>query len=118
MNRVRQPFNVNTLALVAAEASLRDETHLDNTVTLNRLGLKTVSEALLALGFDIIPSVGTFVSFDLGVPSGPIYSALLHAGVIVRPIGNYGLPNHLRVSLGTPDENQLFLEALDQVMPR
>lgn len=118
MNRVRQPFNVNTLALVAAEASLRDETHLDNTVTLNRLGLKTVSEALLARGFDIIPSVGNFVSFDLGVPSGPIYSALLHAGVIVRPIGNYGLPNHLRVSLGTPDENQLFLEGLDQVVHR
>ena len=118
MNRVRQPFNVNSLALMAAEAALGDEAHLENTVTLNRLGLKTVSEVLMGRGFEVISSVGNFVTFDLGIPAAPIYLSLLHAGVIVRPIANYGLPNHLRVSLGTPDENQLFLEALDQVIPR
>ena len=63
----------------------------------------------------MIPSVGNFLTFDLGRPAAPVYDALLRKGVIVRPIANYGLPRHLRVTVGTESENQSFLTALDQV---
>ena len=118
LNRVRQPFNVNLPALAAAIAALDDEKHLDATIALNRKGLRQLSDALLERGYEVIPSAGNFISFDLGRPAGPIYEALLREGVIVRPIANYGLPNHLRVTVGTYEENQAFLEALDRVIAR
>lgn len=116
LNRVRQPFNVNLPALEAAIAALEDSDHLQRTITLNNKGLNYLNEALSSRGYDVIPSVGNFLTFDLGRPAQPIYDALLHRGVIVRPIANYGMPRHLRVTVGTESENLAFITALDQVM--
>jgi histidinol-phosphate aminotransferase len=116
LNRVRQPFNVNTLALEAAGAALGDSEHLARSVGLNTEGLRQLGEALAARNLNAIPSVGNFITFDLGRLAAPIYDALLREGVIVRPIANYGLPNHLRVTVGTPEENRVFLAALDRVL--
>ena len=115
LNRVRQPFNVNIPALEGALAALQDDDHLKRTIELNDRGLDFLREALSARGFEVIPSVGNFLTFDLGRPAAPIYDALLRKGVIVRPIANYGMPQHLRVTIGTALENQAFLDALDQV---
>ncbi|MCW9088925.1 MAG: histidinol-phosphate transaminase [Gammaproteobacteria bacterium] len=116
MNRVRPPFNVNSVALAAAAAALDDSEHLSRSVQMNADGLKQLAEAFAAQGLDYIPSVGNFISVDVGRPSGPIYEALLHQGVIVRPVANYGMPNHLRVTVGTKEENERFLGALYKVL--
>jgi histidinol-phosphate aminotransferase len=116
LNRVRQPFNVNSPALAAATAALADLEHLERSVAVNAEGLRSLEAALSERGYDCIPSVGNFVTFDLGGPAAPIYQALLREGVIVRPIANYGLPDHLRVTVGTAEENGTFLAALDRVL--
>lgn len=118
LNRVRQPFNVNTPALEAAKAALDDGEHLARSVRLNREGLVQLGEALAERKLAAIPSAGNFISFDLGRPAAPIYDALLREGVILRPIANYGLPNHLRVTVGTAEQNAIFLAALDRVLSR
>lgn len=116
LNRVRQPFNVNTLGLLAAAAALADDEHLRRSVALNRQGLELLAEAFEARGLAFIPSVGNFVTVDMGRPAAPLYEALLREGVIVRPVANYGLPHHLRVTVGTAEENAIFLGALDRVL--
>ena len=116
LNRVRQPFNVNLPALEGARAALSDEEHLSQTVSLNRRELSHMVQQLQSRNFEVIPSVGNFVTFDLGRPAQPIYDGLLREGVIVRPVANYGLPNHLRVTIGTSAENRSFLDALDRVI--
>lgn len=116
LNRVRQPFNNNSLALVAAETALLDTDYLQQTITNNHLGMVQLTKGFAAIGLQWIPSAGNFVSVDLKRPALPVYDGLLRKGVIVRPIANYGLPNHLRVSIGMPDENELFLQALAQVL--
>ena len=116
LNRVRQPFNNNTLALVAAEAALGDDEHLQQTITINALGMQQLTNGFKNLGLEWIPSAGNFVSVDLKQAGQPIYEALLRKGVIVRPIGNYELPHHLRISIGTAAENQLFLQALTETL--
>lgn len=116
LNRVRQPFNNNMLALTAAEAALLDSDFLDRTVAANNAGMKQLTEAFRSMGLEWIPSAGNFVSVDLGKPAMPIYEALLRKGVIVRPVANYEMPNHLRVSIGTEAENQTFIDALKQVL--
>ena len=116
LNRVRQPFNVNTPALEAARAALADTEHLQQTVALNDAGLRFLEAALTARQLEWIPSVGNFITVDMGRPAAPLYQSLLREGVIVRPIANYGLPNHLRVTVGTEAENQTFLRALDRVL--
>jgi histidinol-phosphate aminotransferase len=116
LNRVRQPFNVNSLGLAAAVAALADSEHLRSGVELNRAGLKQLGEAFAARGLAFIPSVGNFITVDMGRPAVPVYDALLRLGVIVRPVGNYGLPEHLRVTVGTAEQNQIFLAALDRVL--
>jgi histidinol-phosphate aminotransferase len=118
LNRVRQPFNVNSPALAAALAALDDAEHVRQGVELNRRGMAQVIDGLRDLGLGFIPSVGNFLAVDLGQPAGPIDQALLREGVITRPIGNYGLPNHLRVTIGLPDENARFLAALKKVLGR
>ena len=112
LNRVRQPFNNNSLALVAAEAALSDTVHLQQTLVNNGQGMQQLTEGFKHLDLNWIPSSGNFVAVDLNRPGLPIYQALLHKGVIVRPVANYGLPNHLRISIGTAEENSLFLNAL------
>ncbi len=112
LNRVRQPFNVNSLAQAAALAALDDEAHLTNVCQLNRDGLAQCYAGLADLALPYIPSVANFVSVEVGDASGAIYEALLRAGVIVRPLANYDMPRHLRVSIGRAEENRRALDAL------
>jgi len=116
LNRLRQPFNVNIPALVAAEAVLEDSDYLRRSVEVNRSGLQQLYTGLDALNLNYIPSFGNFVAVEFASTAMPIYDALLRKGVIVRPVGIYAMPNHLRVSIGTEQENRRFLEALEQVL--
>lgn len=116
LNRVRQPFNVNTPAMLAATAALSDDDHIENSRSENTAGLVQLAEGLLHLGLEQIPSVANFITFDCGSDAMPVYDALLRKGVIVRPLGGYGMPNHLRVTVGTASENEQFLAALKQVL--
>ena len=116
LNRVRQPFNVNSLALAAAVAALADESYLAESRQLNRDGMRQLEQGLNELGLQWIPSRGNFIAVDLGRDAGPVYQGLLRAGVIVRPVAGYEMPNHLRVSIGLREENQRFLEALAGVL--
>ncbi len=116
LNRVRQPFNVNALAQAAAVAAFDDEEHLVKSIALNRAGLKQFEQGLIELDLRWIPSVGNFLCVDFARPAQPIFAALLREGVIVRPVGNYGLPNHLRISIGTEAENAHCLRALNTVL--
>lgn len=116
LNRVRQPFNNNSLALAAAEAALADADYLQETIQLNAQGMQQLTQAFKALGLTWIPSAGNFVAVDLNRPAQAIYSALLAKGVIVRPVANYEMPNHLRISIGTAVENQVFIDALTAVL--
>ncbi len=116
LNRVRQPFNVNSLALVAAESALADKEYLNQTVNLNAQGMQQLTHGFQNLGLTWIPSSGNFVSVDMCRSAQPIYEALLQKGVIVRPVANYEMPNHLRITVGTLDENSFFLNALAQVL--
>ncbi|MCG4453486.1 MULTISPECIES: histidinol-phosphate transaminase [unclassified Pseudomonas] len=116
LNRVRQPFNVNSLALAAACAALDDAEYLAQSRRCNDAGMAQLVAGFRALGLDWIPSKGNFVAVDLGRESMPLYQALLREGVIVRPVANYGMPTYLRVSIGLPEENGRFLEALAKVL--
>ncbi len=116
LNRIRQPFNVNSLALVAAEAALADQDYIVASKTNNDRGMTYLSNALEELGLAVIPSRGNFITVDVQQSAGVVYDALLREGVIVRPVANYGLPNHLRVSIGLPEENQQFISALTNVL--
>jgi histidinol-phosphate aminotransferase len=111
MNRVRQPFNVNSLALVAATAALDDMEFVARSYAENLKGLRQLGDGVEALGLDAIPSYGNFLTVRVG-KAADIYKRLLKRGVIVRPVAGYGLPEHLRVSVGTADENARFLAAL------
>ena len=111
MNRVRQPFNVNSLALVAATAALDDMEFVARSYAENLKGLRQLGDGVEALGLDAIPSFGNFLTVRVG-KAADIYKRLLKRGVIVRPVASYGLPEHLRVSVGTADENARFLAAL------
>ncbi len=117
LNRVRQPFNNNALALVAAETALADENYLALAIKTNHDGMIQLTTAFKFFDLEWIPSAGNFVSVDFKQPAMPIYEALLKKGVIVRPIGGiYEMPNHLRVSIGTKKENSFFIEALKDVL--
>jgi histidinol-phosphate aminotransferase len=112
LNRVRQPFNVNSLALVAATAALNEDGFVDHARATNLRGLDYLSSALSALGLSVVPSAGNFLLVDMGRPAGPVYERLLQAGIIVRPVANYGLPNHLRITVGLPEQNRRLMEVL------
>jgi histidinol-phosphate aminotransferase len=116
LNRVRQPFNVGTLGQVAALAALDDEAHLARSVAMNSGQRERLTAACAGWGLTVIPSACNFVLVDMGRPAEPIFEALLRAGVIVRPVANYGLPNHLRMSVGTPEETGRLIEALDPIL--
>ena len=120
LNRVRQPFNANALALAAAEAALADTEHVAESRRLNRVGMARLAEGFASLSLEWIPSVGNFVTVRLGPDhdAAAVYDALLDDGVIVRPVANYGMPEHLRVTVGLPEENERFLDALDRILER
>nr|WP_110721385.1 histidinol-phosphate transaminase [Thiolinea disciformis] len=117
LNRVRQPFNVNSLALTAASAALEDDAFLQASVTTNEAGLKQWYAACAAHGWSYIPTVGNFITVKVeGKTGAQVYEALLREGVIVRPIGGYGLPQHLRITVGTEAQNTRCIKALDKVL--
>jgi len=116
LNRVRHPFNVNSVAQAAAVAALTDRAHLETVIRINREGLRQLEDGLDRLGLSWIPSVGNFVTLDTGRDAAAVYEQLLQQGVIVRPVANYGLPHHLRVTVGLPEENTRFLSAIGRVL--
>jgi histidinol-phosphate aminotransferase len=115
MNRVRQPFNVGSVALAAAAAALRDEEFLARSAEINRRGMAQITEALAEMELEWIPSAGNFVTVRVG-DAAAVNAALLRQGVIVRPIGGYGMPEWLRVSIGLPEENHRFIDALRKAL--
>jgi histidinol-phosphate aminotransferase len=115
MNRVRQPFNVNNLAIAAAIAALDDHLFVAESYELNRRGMEQLVAGLKRLGLEHIPSHGNFVTFKAG-DAAAVNQKLLKQGVIVRPIGGYGLPEWLRVTIGSEPENTRFLAALEKAL--
>ncbi|MGF1548385.1 MAG: histidinol-phosphate transaminase [Thiotrichales bacterium] len=116
LNRVRQPFNVNMPALVAAEAALTDGDHLARSRAVNSAGMGQLRAGFERMGLRALPSRGNFLCVDLNRVAQPVFDALLSRGIIVRPVGNYGMPTFLRVSIGTAAENARCLAALAEVM--
>ncbi|NHZ41123.1 histidinol-phosphate transaminase [Massilia aquatica] len=119
MNRIRQPFNVNSLAQAAAIAALNDKPFLEQGAKNNAAGYAQFVEAFDELGLQYVPSFGNFVLVKVGDDDGAgarVNLALLKQGVIVRPVGNYGLPQWLRISIGLPAENAIFIAALKKAL--
>jgi histidinol-phosphate aminotransferase len=119
MNRIRQPFNVNSLAQAAAVAALNDKEFLAKGAANNTAGYNQLTYAFKALGLQYVPSFGNFVLVKVGEDDGAgarVNLALLKQGVIVRPVGNYGLPQWLRISIGLPEENAVFIDALKKAL--
>ena len=115
MESVREPFNVNSLALVAAQAALSDVEHVERTVGVNAEGREYFVYALSAMGLPFVPTQGNFIMVEVG-EAMQVYEALLREGVIVRPVAGYGFPRHLRISIGTPQENEEVIKALHKVI--
>jgi histidinol-phosphate aminotransferase len=115
MNRVRQPFNVNNLAIAAAISALDDHPFVAESYELNRRGMEQLVAGVKHVGLEHIPSHGNFVTFRVGDGAG-VNQKLLKQGVIVRPIGGYGLPEWLRVTIGSEPENARFLDALERAL--
>lgn len=116
LNRVRQPFNCNSLALASAIAVMNDDAFVEKVAENNRKEMQRYEAFCQAQGLDYIPSKGNFITIDFKRPAAPIYEALLREGVIVRPIAGYGMPNHLRISIGLPAENDRLFAALVKVL--
>ena len=119
MNRIRQPFNVNSLAQAAAIAALNDKEFLAKGAENNAAGYKQLTAAFDELGLEYVPSFGNFVLVRVGddeQAGARVNLALLKQGVIVRPVGAYGLPQWLRISIGLPQENAAFIEALKKTL--
>lgn len=112
LNRIRQPFNVNSLALAAATATLADQHYLEQTQHCNAAGLKQFELGFDQLGLKYIASKANFITVNMNMDAQQIFQSLLQQGVIVRPIANYGLPQHLRISIGLEAENKRCLKAL------
>jgi len=116
IHRLRQPFNCNSVAQAAALAALEDHEHIERSRRLNRVGLDRLTAGFEALGLDPVPSQGNFLLVGLGRPGRPVFDALLRRGVIVRVMDGYGLPEHLRVTVGTGPENERCLWAFGNVL--
>ncbi|MFT6593244.1 MAG: histidinol-phosphate aminotransferase, partial [Zhongshania sp.] len=116
LNRVRAPFNVSIPAMSAALAVLDDHDYLARSQQTNNAGMRQLRAGFDALGLSYIPSVGNFVAMELPCDAMPVYQALLREGVIVRPVGVYQMPKHLRISIGLEHENARFLAALQKLI--
>jgi histidinol-phosphate aminotransferase len=116
LDRVRQPFNVNSVALAAAEAALDDTEHLEKTLQLTWDGLDMLAEELQRMGCKVMPGHTNFMLVDTGRDAGEIYEAMLRKGVIIRAMGAYGFPSYIRITVGMPEENTRFLRAFSEVM--
>jgi histidinol-phosphate aminotransferase len=118
MNRVRQPFNVNHLAMVAACAALEDHDFIEKSRAVNAAGLEQLAAGFKRLGLEFIPPYGNFITVQVGAAADRIYRSMLAEGVIVRPIAGYGMPRHLRVTVGLPEHNARFLAALERALAK
>src|SRR6202165_763316 len=116
MNRIRQPFNVNSLAQVAALAAIEDEAHVLECVRMIEAGRHYLYDELKRLGIAYVPSRANFILVDVGRSASDIYQKLLHEGVIVRPLTSFGMETALRVTVGTPEENRKLIKALRRVL--
>lgn len=118
VNKVRKPFNVNSVVQAAACAALEDLDFVNKTRQLTWQGLDYFYKQLEAMGFEFLKSQGNFVLVDMGQKAAPIFETLLTEGLIVRPVANYGLPYHLRISVGTMEQNEKVMKALAQISRR
>lgn len=118
LEKVRNPFNVNALAQRAALAALGDHEFVEHSQAMTWQGLDSYYRELKALGLKVYPSQGNFVLVDCSSPAKPFFDQLLTRGIIVRPVDNYGLPNHLRISVGLPSENQALVRSLKDLLKR
>jgi histidinol-phosphate aminotransferase len=116
LDRVRRPFHVSSVAQAAALAALDDAEHVARSVDAARAGLPVLSDGLRELGLVPLPTLGNFVLADCGGQAAALYQALLRRGIIVRPMGAWGLPRHLRVSLAAPADLPRVLEAFRAVL--
>lgn len=116
MNRVRQPFNNNSLALLAAEVALSDQEHVRKSVALNNSERDRLEPELKKLGLSWLPSQANFLAIDFGRDAAPVHQALLQKGIIVRPTASYEMPNFLRITIGTPAQNDRLLKALTEIL--
>ena len=116
LNRVRQPFNTNLLAQSAALASLDDTAHVDDSVRVNNAGKLYLQQQLAAMQLKTLPTMGNFISINFQREAMPIYDALLRKGVIVRPVANYSMPDYLRVTIGSEQQNQRFIRTLKECL--
>ena len=116
LNRVRQPFNNNSLALLAGEVALEDEEFVERSVALNTAQRARLGREFTALGLTVLPSQANFLAVGFGRDAAPVHQGLLERGVIVRPMKSYELPQFLRVTVGTEAENSRLLAALKQVL--
>lgn len=125
MNRVRPPFNVNSFALAAAVATLNDEEYVAESIAINDQGMEYLTQSFDEMGLPYIPSVANFISFEIpatikgepaNISAAEVNSQLLAVGVIIRPIANYEMPSYLRVSIGTPAENEIFITKLKKIL--
>lgn len=118
LNRVRPAFNVNSLALTAARAALADQAFIARSREVNAAGMAQLRDGLQSMGLAVLPSAANFVLVDFGRPVADIDQALLRAGIIVRPVANYGLDQHLRITIGRPEQNRRLLETLGEILGR
>ncbi len=116
LNRVRHPFNVNIVATAVIEAALADRAFIEQSRVCNSQGMQLWQAGCHQLGLDFIPSRANFITVKFAQPAAAHYKSLLHKGVIVRPLDNYGLPYHLRITIGTAPENERALAALGEVV--
>lgn len=115
LNRVRQPFNTNSLAQAGALAALDDDKHVRHTLEVNKKGLEQLNRGFQNLDLDYIPSFANFILVKVG-PGQEIFQQLMKRGIIVRPMDFYGLPEYLRITVGLPEENQRFLMELEKIL--
>lgn len=112
LNRVRQPFNTNLLAQAAAIASLDDSAHVEASVQINNDGKSYLQQVFTSMELPYLPSMGNFIAVNVKQDGLTVYQKLLHQGVIVRPVANYAMPEYLRITIGTAQQNERFASAL------
>lgn len=116
LNRVRLPFNVSTPALAAATAAIADQAFVQTTLAMNQQGREQLAHGFSQMGLDYLPSPGNFFTLHVGEHAATIFQSLLRLGVIVRPLANYAMPEHLRITIGLPHENARLLDSLQKVL--
>jgi len=115
LNRVLPPFSVNSLAQVAAIAALNDQAFIQKSIEMNKHGYQQYSDFFEQQQIDYIPSSANFITMDCGEDSLAMYQSLLERGIIVRPLHPYKMPNHLRITIGLPKQNQCVFEAIKEI---